>query len=137
MKYTLDADSISAILRNEEIIKKRVEYSIWSGDVININAISYYQVRRRLLCKDTKNQSKIFDKLCKDFDIILMDNLSIFDKAAEIYAGLGEKKDIGDCDILIASIACVGNFTVVTNNVRHFSFIQEFIKDLSIENWLN
>jgi predicted nucleic acid-binding protein len=44
---------------------------------------------------------------------------------------------MGDADILIASIACIGNFIVVTNNILHFNFIQEVIPDLRIENWLD
>lgn len=139
MKYTLDADSITAILQNQEIIRKKCRYSVLSGDIINISAVSYYQIKRGLIYKDTKNQLKIFDKMCKKFDIILMDDISVFDKASEIYAGLkdGGKEEMGDADILIASIACIGNFIVVTNNILHFNFIQEVIPDLRIENWLN
>lgn len=137
MRYTLDADSITAILQKQEIIRKKCRYSIWSGDTINISAISYYQIKRGLLHKDTKDQSKIFDKMCKKFDIVLMNDISVFDKASEIYAGLVDKEKKGlDSDIFIASIACIGNFIVVTNDTD-FKFIQEVIPDLRIENWLN
>lgn len=71
-----------------------------------------------------------------------MDDISVFDKAAEateIYAGLKDsgKEGIDDSDILIASIACIGNFIVVTNNIIHFNLIQKVIPDLNVENWLN
>ncbi len=139
MIYTLDADSITAILHKEDIIRKKCRYSILSGDTINISAISYYQIRRGLLFKDTQNQSKIFDNMCKRFDIILIDDISILDKASEIYARLKDsgKAGMGDCDILIASIACIEDFIVVTNNTRHFNLIKEVSPDLRIENWLN
>ncbi len=136
MRYTLDADSISAIIHGQEIITNMLKYSAEADDTICINAISYYEVKRGLIGKETKNQLKNFIELCRDLPVELMDNISIFDKAAEIYAGLDGSKDIGDCDILIASIACTKNYTVVTNNIRHFKLIQEIIKDLSIENWL-
>ena len=137
MRYTLDANSISAIISDNIFIKNRVEISLLSGDTITVNAISYYEVKRGLLCKDTKNQLINFIKLCREHDIIIMDKISIFDKASEIYARLGEKKEIGDCDILIASIACIGDFTLVTNNIRHFNIIRESTKELNVENWLN
>lgn len=134
MRYTLDTNSISAILR-KEAIKQRVEYSVYAGDTININAISYYEVTRGLLYKDSKDQLKDFIKLCRDhLNIELMNNISIFDKAAEIYAGLRGKK-LGDCDILIASIACIGRFTLITDD-GDFGYIKEIIKDLNIDNWL-
>lgn len=39
---------------------------------------------------------------------------------------------IGDMDLMIASQAAAGNFTMVTHNTRHFSHIPQ----LKIEDWL-
>ena len=140
MRYTLDADTISEILRDNIITKRIYKDSLLVGDDIYINAISYYQVRRGFLYEDHKKRSMEFDEMCRECELIAMDDISIFDKAAEIHAELKRragKENIGDCDILIASIAYIRNLIVVTRNVRHFGFIKDFTPDLGIDNWVD
>ena len=139
MRYTLDTDTTSEILKDNIITKIRYEESLLVGDDIYINAISYYQIRRWLLYKDYKRRSKKFEEMCRECELTLMDDIYIFDKAAEIHAELKRrgKEKIGDTDILIASIAYITNLIVVTRNVRHFGFIKDFIPDLRIENWVD
>ena len=55
---------------------------------IRQSAVSYYQIKRGLIYKDTKNQLKIFDKMCKKFDIILMDDISVFEDGGKEEAGM-------------------------------------------------
>lgn len=139
MRSTLDTDTIIELLKGNEIIKMMYQDAILVGDEIYINAISYYEIRRGLLFADYKKRSEYFDKMCEECGLLLMDKISIFDKAAEIYAELKRrnKDNIGDCDILIASIACVENLSIITNNVSHFEFIKDFIPSLIIDNWIN
>lgn len=47
MRYTLDADSISAIINEEVIITNMLKYSAEADDTICINAISYYEVKMK------------------------------------------------------------------------------------------
>ena len=57
---------------------------------------------------------------------------SAIQTAAEIYADLKRKGiNIGDADILIASIVITSNGKLITNNIKHY----QNIKDLTIENW--
>ncbi|MBA8667423.1 type II toxin-antitoxin system VapC family toxin [Holosporaceae bacterium 'Namur'] len=50
----------------------------------------------------------------------------------ELKAELKKKGElIADMDLMIAAIAVAGNYTLVTNNVKHF----ERIKNLKLENW--
>lgn len=133
MIYIIDTNIITAIMKNDENVKRRAQEVILRGDDIFINGISYYEIKRGLLFKDAKNQASIFDDLCKLYDLVLLDSQSIFDEAAEIYVELRQNgKTIGDADILIASIAHTGNFTLVSDNVAHFNNIS----DLNIENWI-
>ena len=132
MRYIIDTNIITAIMKNNEKVKRRVQEAILTGDDVFINGISYYEIKRGLLAKDARKQLLFFDKLCKEYGLILLDNQSIFDRAAEIYAELQRKGElIEDADILIASIADTRNFTLVSDD-SDFDKIQ----GLRVENWL-
>ena len=55
-------------------------------------------------------------------------NLAAWEKAADIYA-LSRKngKPIEDTDILVAAFCIVNNYTLVTNNVKHFEDVDGLI----------
>jgi len=132
MRYIIDTNIITAIMKNNEKVKMRAQEAILTGDDVFINGISYYEIKRGLLAKDARKQLLFFDKLCKEYGLILLDNQSIFDRAAEIYAELQQKGElIEDADILIASIADTRNFTLVSDD-SDFDKIQ----GLRVENWL-
>ncbi|MGB2841477.1 MAG: type II toxin-antitoxin system VapC family toxin [Halobacteriota archaeon] len=132
MRYIIDTNIITAIMKNNEKVKRRAQEAILMGNDIFINGISYYEIKRGLLAKDTRKQLLFFDKLCNEYGLILLDNQYIFDRAAEIYAELQRKGElIKDADILIASIAATRNFTLVSDD-GDFDRIQ----GLRVENWL-
>ncbi|HDH86962.1 MAG TPA: type II toxin-antitoxin system VapC family toxin [Desulfobacteraceae bacterium] len=132
MRYIIDTNIITAIMKNNEKVKRRAQEAILTGDDVFINGISYYEIKRGLLAKDARKQLLFFDKLCKEYGLILLDNQSIFDRAAEIYAELQRKGElIEDADILIASIADTRNFTLVSDD-SDFDKVQ----GLKVENWL-
>ena len=132
MRYIIDTNIITAIMKNNEEVKMRAQEAILTGDDVFINGISYYEIKRGLLAKDARKQLLFFDKLCKEYGLILLDNQSIFDRAAEIYAELQQKGElIEDADILIASIADTRNFTLVSDD-SDFDKVQ----GLKVENWL-
>lgn len=132
MRYIIDTNIITAIMKNNEKVKQRAQEAILMGNDIFINGISYYEIKRGLLAKDTRKQLPFFDKLCNEYGLILLDNQYIFDRAAEIYAELQRKGElIKDADILIASIANTGNFTLVSDDSDF-----DRIPGLRVENWL-
>ncbi len=58
--------------------------------------------------------------------------ISATEKAPETYASLKkEGQPIGHTDCLVAGIALVNRFQLVTNNVEHF----KRIKELELVNW--
>ncbi len=64
--------------------------------------------------------------------MILLNDKSIFDEAAEIYATLSKKGAIiEDADILIASVLKASKFILISDDT-HFNRIQ----GVRIENWL-
>ena len=102
------------------------------GLPVRLNAVSYYETRRGLLFVDARVQLRAFEQLWQALGIVMID-LSVLDKAAELYADLRRAGQlIEDADLLIAAIALVHDLTLVTNNTSHFSRIA----DLQVEDWL-
>jgi tRNA(fMet)-specific endonuclease VapC len=134
MNYVLDTDIITAILKDNEKVKGKLNKAVLDGDEIFVNAISYWEIKRGFLAINAVTSLNAFIDFCKNFPVLLIDTTRILDEAADMYAYLQRKGElIGDADILIASIVKVQNFILVTNNTAHFQRIQ----GLSIENWIN
>lgn len=133
MTYVLDTNIITAILKENDKVKKRTQKALLEGKKFLINGVNYYEIKCVLLSKKATKQLKKFDLLYKEFGLILLDTQLIFDIATEIYANLmGRRKSINDADILIASVVISRNFLLVSNDAD-FNRIQK----LKIENWLN
>jgi len=138
MRYTLDTNIISEYLKGNKTIKEELSKLFLSGEKIYISGVVYYEIKRGLLHIDAKKQLSTFNELCKSFELLLLDNLIIFDKASEIYADLKGRgllvgdEQTGDNDIYIASLTIIRNLTLVTNNTKHF----ERIPNIEIKNWL-
>jgi len=131
-KCTLDTNIISAFLKNDLRVVRRVSDYLESFDRLTINIISYYEILRGL--KDLGNEEKLkkFEEFVQENEFISIGKDAVI-KAAEIYAYLKKQGNlIEDADILMASIAIVENLVLVTNNIKHF----ERIEGLATENWL-
>jgi len=131
-RCTMDTNIITAFLKKELKVVKRVSDYLEFFDRLFINVISYYEILRGL--KDLGDEEKLrrFEEFIQENELVSIRKETI-EKAAEIYAYL--KKDgklIEDADILMASIAIVEDFVLITDNISHF----ERVKGLSTENWL-
>ena len=131
-RCTLDTNIITAFLKKEVKVVKRVSDYLEFFDRLSINVISYYEILRGL--KDLGDEEKLrrFEEFIQENELVSIRKETI-EKAAEIYAYL--KKDgklIEDADILMASIAIVEDFVLITDNISHF----ERVKGLSTGNWL-
>lgn len=79
----------------------------------------------------TKQMEK-FAEFCQDYQIIFLDDLTIVEKASEIYANLRNRGlMIQTEDILIGATAIIKNLIVVSNDEDLLR-----INDLTVENWL-
>ena len=131
-RCTLDTNIISAFLKKDLRVVRRVSDYLESFDRLTINIISYYEILRGL--KDLGNEEKLrkFEEFVQENEFISIGKDAVI-KAAEIYAYLKKQGNlIEDADILMASIAIVENLVLVTNNIKHFARIES----LSTENWL-
>jgi len=131
MNYLLDTNIITAILKNNKTVLKKIKAVELVGDQIFLSTISYYEITRGLLAVKATRQMKRFDQLCIDYDMLGTDSKKVLNKAADIYAYLKIRGEIiQDADILIAAVALANDLTLVTAD-QHF----DRIPTLRIENW--
>jgi tRNA(fMet)-specific endonuclease VapC len=135
MAYLLDTNIVSYSLENKYNIRQKLEIKKFQGIDIYISCITYFEIQRGLLdIKSAKKQLIIkgFKQFCHDYQIILLDDLDILEKASEIYANLKSRGLIIQTeDILIAATAIVKNLILVSND-SDLSRIDQ----LNIENWV-
>ena len=131
-KCTLDTNIITAFLKNDLRVVRKVSDYLEFFDKLTINIISYYEILRGL--KDLGNVEKLrkFDEFIQESELVYIKRETI-EKAAEIYVNLKKQgKLLEDADILMASIAIVEDLVLITNNIKHF----KRVKGLRINNWL-
>ena len=130
--YVLDTNIVTAHLKKHPVVMQRIRDAEATGLPVRLNAVSYYETRRGLLFVDARAQLRAFEQLWQALGIVMID-LAVLDKAAELYADLRRAGQlIEDADLLIAAIALVHELTLVTNNTAHFSRIA----GLQVEDWL-
>ena len=132
MTYLLDTNIVSFAIKNNLIIKERLEELRSQEELISISCITYFEVKRGLFAVKASKQLERFDDSCKDFQIIFLDDLAILEKAAEIHANLRLRGlPIQTEDILIAATAIIKDFILVSNDSDLLR-----VEGLSLENWL-
>jgi predicted nucleic acid-binding protein len=131
--YAIDSNIISFMLRKDKKLQARVYMESNSGQGVIIPAIAFYEVKRGLLDAKATIKLQAFENLCNilSVDDLDMDTLNI---AASIYISLKRNGQlIEDADILIAASCIAHDYTLVTNNIRHFTNIA----GLHLADWTN
>ncbi|MCL2198623.1 MAG: PIN domain-containing protein [Defluviitaleaceae bacterium] len=129
--YALDTNTISFFIKENKCVVDNFFRVLEDGHSLIIPPIAYYEVRRGLLKKDARKQTEAFNDFCKTIPIGEI-TIAMLDEAAEIHAGnRGLKRTIGDADTLIAAFCIVSNYTLVTNNTKHFTDIE----GISLVDW--
>jgi tRNA(fMet)-specific endonuclease VapC len=132
MTYLLDTNIVSFAIKNNLVIKERLEELRSQEELISLSCITYFEVKRGLFAVKATKQLERFDNFCKDFQIIFLDDLAILEKASEIHANLRLRGlPIQTEDILIAATAIVKGFILVS----HDSDLLR-VEELTLENWL-
>ena len=125
--YALDTNIVTLLLKNDETVIDNASNATNDGHELVIPPIVDYEVRRGLLAKgmDKKLREYLVFRQSVSTGVI---NEAVWLKAADIYAKLNQSgKNIDDADILIASFCIVNDYTLVTNNTRHFSWIDGLV----------
>ena len=132
MAYLLDTNIVSLALRNNFKVTAEIAQLKSQRQILSISCITYFEVKRGLFAVNATKQLEKFDNFCKDYQIILLDDLGILEKAAEIHANLRLRGlPIQTEDILIAATAIIKGFILVSNASDLLR-----VEGLSLENWL-
>ena len=132
MSYLLDTNIVSLIIKRDLKVYQKIEDVKAQRKSIFISCITYFEIKRGFLAVAAPKQRERFNKLCQDYQIILLDDLAILEKAAEIHAHLRLRGlPIQTEDILIAATAIVKSLIVVSNDG---DFLR--VEGLSLENWV-
>jgi len=128
----LDTDFLVALLRNKpEAVKKAEEYDFLNAEIstTSMNAFEVYVGAFR--SKDAARNVKQTDDLLNSINTLDL-TLECSRRSGEILSELLRSgTPIGLRDAIIAGIALVGGYTLVTRNIEHF----KRITGLSIEIW--
>ena len=133
MSYLLDTNIVSyAIKGNRQILEKLKDIKD-KKKAIFISCITYFEIKRGFLAVDAPKQRARFDDFCQRYPIILLDDLAILEKAAEIHGNLRLRGlPIQTEDILIAATAMVKDLIVVSNDTDLAR-----VEGLNLENWVD
>lgn len=102
--------------RNTRVRNKLREAEIQKKEAF-MSCITYYEIKRGLSYAKATKQLSDFDKLHKTYKVVMLDDLQIIEKAAEIHADLKRKgTPIKDADVLIAATAIEKGLIVVSND---------------------
>jgi tRNA(fMet)-specific endonuclease VapC len=131
MKYLLDTDTCSYIIRTPELMRKRFK-QIHAGDIA-ISSITWAELNSWVMGSSKPEQRLM--SLQKMFAPIMILPFTAEDAGfhGSIRKNLmNQGKMIGALDLLIAAHALSRGLIVVTNNTEHFGRISQ----LKVENWL-
>jgi len=130
-RVLLDTDILSFFFKGDDTVVINIEKYLQNNEIIEISIITYYEIYSGLLSKKAFKQLNIFNSFVEDNRVIPLTKESAR-ISAELYSDLRHiGKTIDDIDLLIAGIAIENNFTLVTNNEKHFTRIPK----LKVENW--
>jgi tRNA(fMet)-specific endonuclease VapC len=130
--YSLDTNIISYFLRRNTGLISKIDDILTQNDKIIISNIVYYEIRRGLLSNFALRKTATFNKFCDVHEVGKSDKETA-EIAATIYSKLKKKgKLIEDADLWIAAFCLQHDYTLVTNNVKHF----ENVEGLRVENWV-
>lgn len=133
--YAVDTNIISFMMRGDRRLQERVYNEANTGKGIVIPAIVYYELKRGLLGYPSPTKLGYLERLCDFLNVANID-MKTLDEASSIYATLKKTgRIIDDADILIGAFCIAHDYTLVTDNTRHFERIAES-NGLKIENWL-
>ena len=131
-KYAIDTDTLSYYLKGNQSIIDKVSNEADNGNFIIIPPAVFFEIKRWLLAVKATKKLMIFEAMCSLSGIGSIDR-DILEAASVMFSDLRKKGImVRDNDIPISAYCIHHDFTLVTNNERHF----RRIPGLKVENWL-
>jgi predicted nucleic acid-binding protein len=129
--FGLDTNIVSFDLKDNAIVKRNIDQRVDTNIKVLIPPFAYYEVKRGLVDANATRQLCLFEKLLRRCPVGPISQ-AVFEAAVDIYVGLKAKGRLCDeNDIYIAAWCKTYDFTLVTNNTKHF----ENIVGLSLADW--
>jgi tRNA(fMet)-specific endonuclease VapC len=131
VKYTLDTNFITAIIKENQSCIMRLEQAIRADHEVTLNPIAYFESKRGLVKPQYARKLMKLENMSLEYPMLVIDK-AVADMAAFIQTEL-EKigQTIHELDTLIAATAIVHEAIVITRNVKHFARIP----GIRFENW--
>ena len=131
--YLLDTNIITALLKKNEKVNRELDKVSSQEQEVFISCITFYEIKRGLLYAKATRQLSEFEQLCKKYKVVLLDDLQIIEKAAELHADLKRKgTPVQDADVLIAATAIIKRLIVVSNDSDMLRVV-----GVTVEDWIN
>ena len=132
MSYILDTNIVSAIMKKDAKILAKIQTITLARQRIFISCVTYFEIQRGLIPVNATKKMASFEQICQRYPVILLDDLAIMQKAAEIHADLKVRGlPIQTEDILIAATAIIKGLILVSND----SDLTR-VNGLNLEKWL-
>ncbi len=133
MNYLLDTNIVTAILKRNPKVRNKLRKIGTQSKEAFISCITYYEIKRGLSYAKATRQLADFDELHKTHKVVLLDDLQIIEKAAEIHADLRRKgTPVQDADVFIAATAIVKSLILVSNDSDMLRVV-----GVTVEDWIN
>jgi predicted nucleic acid-binding protein len=133
--YALDTNIIIHYLYNHTGVIQNLEQAIKDKHDLIIPHIVDYEIRRGFEIQSAPKKESSYNMLAQGQHFCRVVDMGDYywPTAARVYAGLYRKHlTVGDLDILIAAYCIHNNYTLVSDNTKHF----ENIDGLNLTNWI-
>ncbi|PMB46693.1 VapC toxin family PIN domain ribonuclease [Fischerella thermalis CCMEE 5205] len=132
MTYLLDTNIVTYVLKRSATVDKKLRDVRTLGQEVFISCITFYEIKRGLLAVNATRQLSEFNRFCRNYKVLLLDDIETIEKACEIHADLKNKGTlIQEADILIAATAITRGLILVSNDSDMLR-----VPEISLENWL-
>jgi len=129
--YALDTNIVSYFLKGNPSVVARMRLENSEGNQFIIPPIVYFEIQNWLLKNNSNNKMIVFKKMYSAGGIGAIDK-AVLDIASTVKLKMQQQgKGISDDDLFIAAYCIRHNLPLVTNNIRHFMYIE----DMEIINW--
>ena len=129
--YALDSNIISYVLKDDKTVIERYREEAMNGNEFVMPPIVYFEVKCWLLERGAVKKQAEFHQMCKIISIGELNEKSL-DIAAQLFVQARKRgKPVDNSDLLIAAFCLINDYTLITNNMRHF----EDIDGLKLINW--
>ncbi|MDR1992362.1 MAG: PIN domain-containing protein [Nitrososphaerota archaeon] len=121
--FALDTNIVIFLLKEDETVNNNLDRATRSGHELIIPPIVDYEVKRGFLAKRMSRKMSEYIDFCQSVSVGVFDE-AVWQKAAHVFATLYQQGIVvDDADVLIAAYCLVNEYTLVTNNKRHFENI--------------